>query len=130
MSTAAPAAPRVEYDEQFAARPELMRAARRALEELDTNLGTSDLVPPPSVTRWHLDPDDPSFVRVSMADDAEGLHVSRTFPASSASDPRRLGLLVNRVWRALLSERLRVGMPRLDQQIADFARGIADSGSG
>lgn len=117
-------APRVEYEDRFRARPELMTAAEAALAYLDGRLGTNPLVPPPSVIRWALRPLDPNAVELSMADEADGLRAAEVFPAQQLADPRIRDIRAIRVWGDLLSERSRVNQRRIDEKFSAYLRSL------
>jgi hypothetical protein len=119
--------PRVEYEERFAARPDLMKAAEAALAYLDGRLGTDPLVPPPSVIRWALRPLDPNSVELSMADEDRGLRAVGVFPAQNLADPQTRDLRTTRVWGDLLAERSRDNRRRVAEKLAAYLRSQADS---
>lgn len=112
---------RVEYDDRFRQRPELVRGAEAAMAYLDTKLGTDPLVPPPAVVRWAIRPLDPAAVELSMADGDDGPRAARVFPAAVLGDPAARGRQAADAWWDLLSERSRINMARLDRKIAAFA---------
>jgi hypothetical protein len=116
---------RVEYDDRFRQRPELVRAAEGAMAYLDGRLPDNPLVPPPSVIRWGLRPLDPSSVELTMADEADGLRAARVFPARHLADPVVRDLWALSVWDDLLTERSRANMAQLRRMIAAFS---ADEG--
>lgn len=124
MSTAV--TPRVEYEERFAARPDLMKAAEEALAYLDGRLGTDPLVPPPSVIRWALRPLDPNSVELSMADEDRGLRAVRVFPTRNMADPLSRDLRATGVWGDLLAERSRVNQKRIDEKFRAYLRSLED----
>ncbi len=125
MTTAT--APRVEYEERFAARPDLMRAAEEALAYLDGRLGTDPLVPPPSVIRWAIRPLDPNAVELSMADESRGLRAVDVFPARHLADPQTRDMQTTRVWGDLLAERSRVNQKRINEKFSAYLRSQAES---
>lgn len=116
---------RVEYDDRFRQRPELVKAAEEAMAYLDPRLGTNPLVPPPAVIRWGVRPLDPQSVELAMAD-GDGLRATRVFPARQLADPVIRNIWGLKVWDDLLSERSRVNLARLDRRMAAFARDIPD----
>ena len=116
---------RIEYDDRFRQRPELVKAAEEAMAYLDPRLGTNPLVPPPAVIRWALRPLDPLSAELSMAD-GDGLRAAQVFPARQLADPVIRNIWGLKVWDGLLSERSRVNLARLDRRMAAFARNIPD----
>jgi len=118
--------PRVEYEERFAARPDLMKAAEEALAYLDGRLGTDPLVPPPSVIRWALRPLDPNSVELSMADEDRGLRAVDVFPARYLADPQSRDLQTTGVWGDLLAERSRANQKRIDEKFRAYFRSLED----
>ncbi|MFO0796729.1 MAG: hypothetical protein U0804_04575 [Gemmataceae bacterium] len=125
MSTAVTT--RVEYEDRFAARPDLMKAAKAALAYLDGRLGTDPLVPPPSVIRWAIRPLDPNSVELSMADEDRGLRAVAVFPARRMADPQSRDLQATGVWGDLLAERSRVNQKRIDEKFRAYLQSLEDN---
>lgn len=118
---------RVEYDDRFRQRPELVKGAEEAMAHLDKLIGTNPNVPPPSVIRWGIRPLDPQSVELSMADDADELRAAMIFPARymTADDRYARNTFAAQVWDDLLSARFRVIGARIDRRVAALRAELA-----
>lgn len=113
---------RVEYDDRFRQRPELVKGAEEAMAYLDTLIGTNPNVPPPSVIRWAVRPLDPQSVELAMADETDNSRAVRVFPVRylTAADPYARETFAGRVWSDLLDLRWQTLRKQINQQIAAF----------
>lgn len=112
---------RVEYDDRFRQRPELMKGAEAAMAYLDARFRACPWVPPPSLIRWGLRPLDPSAVELTMAD-ADGLRATGVFPARyvTAAETYPRETMAVRVWCDLLDGRWQAIRAEINERIATF----------